>query len=276
MKIQIVSDLHLEFGDIEIKNKGADVLVLSGDICVAEDLYDHRPDSPIVLKSKRQDSAARYRNFFARVSDEFDEVVYVAGNHEHYHGKWKKAHDVLADELAQFENVHYLERACFVYKGVTFVGGTMWTDMNKGDPLTLHAVRDMMNDFAVIRDDTRGYTPLKPATVAERFRETVGYFNAVISNLNPEDKVVVVTHHAPSYLSVNENYKNETLMNGAYASDLSEFILDRQQIKLWTHGHMHDPSDYMIGNCRIVCNPRGYEGYQECAEHFNGGVVVEI
>jgi len=38
--------------------------------------------------------------------------------------------------------------------------------------------------------------------------------------------------------------------------------MDRPQIKLWTHGHMHNASDYMIGETRVVCNPRGYVGYE--------------
>jgi hypothetical protein len=57
-------------------------------------------------------------------------------------------------------------------------------------------------------------------------------------------------------------------MNGAFASDLSEFIMDRPQIKLWTHGHMHDPSDYLVDETRVVCNPRGYHGYEQRAKEF--------
>jgi hypothetical protein len=57
-------------------------------------------------------------------------------------------------------------------------------------------------------------------------------------------------------------YKDETIMNGCYHSSLEEFILDRPQIKLWTHGHTHYAFDYVIGDTRIVCNPRGYEGYE--------------
>ena len=57
-------------------------------------------------------------------------------------------------------------------------------------------------------------------------------------------------------------------MNGAYYSDLSEFILDRPCIKLWVHGHMHDTFDYMIGSTRVVCNPRGYAGHEEQADRF--------
>jgi hypothetical protein len=57
-------------------------------------------------------------------------------------------------------------------------------------------------------------------------------------------------------------------MNGGYASDLSELILDNPQIVLWTHGHMHDPSDYMVGSTRVVCNPRGYAGHDQQADVF--------
>ena len=57
-------------------------------------------------------------------------------------------------------------------------------------------------------------------------------------------------------------------MNGGYHTDLSEFILDHPEIVLWTHGHTHEPFDYMIGTTRIVCNPRGYAGHDENADVF--------
>jgi hypothetical protein len=77
-------------------------------------------------------------------------------------------------------------------------------------------------------------------------------------------------------MSVHEDYKHETDMNGGYASDLSEFILDHENIKFWTHGHMHDPSDYEIGQCRVICNPRGYRGYETQANIFDPTVGFEI
>jgi hypothetical protein len=58
------------------------------------------------------------------------------------------------------------------------------------------------------------------------------------------------------------------MVNGAYSSDLDQFILDRPQIKLWTHGHTHHEFDYMIGSCRVMCNPRGYDGYEQQAEQW--------
>jgi hypothetical protein len=57
-------------------------------------------------------------------------------------------------------------------------------------------------------------------------------------------------------------------MNGAFASALDDFIAYRPQIKLWTHGHTHEPFDYMIGTTRVVCNPRGYSGHEPRADNF--------
>ena len=87
--------------------------------------------------------------------------------------------------------------------------------------------------------------------------------------------VVVCGHHAPSKSSTKPGYARDVQMNGCYSSDLSEFILDHPRIKLWTHGHTHDPFDYMIGTTRIVCNPRGYDGYEGRADQFEL-VTVEI
>jgi hypothetical protein len=206
----------------------------------------------------------------------FPHVIYVAGNHEFYNGKFHKGIDYLRTECAAFPNVHFLERDMKVIDDVVFVGGTLWTDMNKGDPLTLHAVRDMMNDFRIIRNDQKGYTPLKPMDVALRHRETLQYIKHIVSE-HKDKRCVVVGHHSPSFQSVSEGYKHETLMNGAYHSDLSEFILDHPQIKLWTHGHTHHCFDYTIGETRIVCNPRGYhnDGYSEDTG-WDPNIILEI
>jgi Icc-related predicted phosphoesterase len=90
-------------------------------------------------------------------------------------------------------------------------------------------------------------------------------------------KFVVVGHHTPSFQSAHPMYKNEYLMNGGYHSELSEFILDHPQIKLWTHGHIHHCFDYRIGETRIVCNPRGYvsDGYSEDSG-WNPNIILEV
>lgn len=269
MKLALASDLHLEFGDINLTNdEDADVLILGGDIMIAQDLHDHpEPINTLVKLGSRQQSAQRYRAFLKRCSEAFPHVIYIAGNHEFYHGKFHSSLDDLRNECAKFPNVYFMENDLKVINDVNFVGCTLWTDMNKGDPLTLHAVANMMNDYRIIKEDSKNYTKLRPAQTMARHRNSMEYIRNVVGG-RPSEKFVVVGHMAPSFLSVHEKYKNDTVINGAYASDLSEFILDNPQIKIWTHGHTHHNFDYMIGTTRIVCNPRGYEGYEVQAENF--------
>jgi len=285
MKITVVSDLHLEFSDcFDIKNAdNADVLILSGDIMIAEDLHDHphfdfNPYSHGAFADlgRKQQRVATFRDFLKRMSNLFPHVFYVAGNHEFYNGKFHKGIQYLRDECAKFPNVYFLERDTKIINDVVFVGGTLWTDMNKHDPLTLHAVRDMMNDFRIIKNDEKGFTPLKPADTVIRHRETLQYIKHIVDE-HKDKKCVVIGHHSPSYQSIHPTYASEFLMNGAYHSDLSEFILDHPQIKLWTHGHTHHPFDYVIGETRVVCNPRGYEndGYSEDTG-WNPNIILEV
>lgn len=259
MKILLVSDLHLEFEDITITNPGVDVLVLAGDIMTLEPWYkrvmDHT-DSPSWI-GKRADRLIRYRGFFDRVTNEFPHVVWVLGNHEFYGFRWFQGVE-LAREVAQTYNIHMLERDCVTIGDVTFVGGTLWTSMNKADPVTMYVCGSGMNDYRVIVNDHNGFSKITPRDTVTRHRTTVDYLVDAVEGCQ---KVVVVTHHAPTNLSVHPRYVGDAL-NYAYHSDLSEWILDRPQIKLWCHGHTHDPHDYLVGTTRVVCNPRGYHGYE--------------
>lgn len=279
MKIQIVSDLHLEFEDINIKNElGADVLVLSGDICVADDLHNQPALAWESLPTDgygRAKRALRYREFFQRVSFQFPHVIYVMGNHEHYNGKFDKSAEELQGMLnyLNIHNVYILDRGTKVIDDVTFVGGTMWTDCNNGDSLTLYHLEHAMNDFRLIRIAKENFRKFLPARTMSEHVKTKQYIQTVLQGLPEDAKAVVCTHHAPSHLSIHEYYKDDFLMNGGYASDLSEFILDHPKIKLWTHGHMHQTFDYVIGETRVVCNPRGYNDENP---GFNSNFIVEV
>ena len=271
IKIAVCSDLHLEFGhDLILNNtEDADVLVLSGDICIAKDVG--------YTDNKR---SIRFMKFFEHCSEQFKNIIYIMGNHEHYHGDFTKSHSHLVAALAHLPNIHVLEKQHVTIGDVTFIGGTLWTDMNKEDPLTMHSIAGMMNDFRIIDNgkhvvqfrDSDGNThervgKLTPEDVVIEHKQMLEYIhNTVDSKL--DQKFVVVGHHAPSKLSTKPQYQNDVIMNGGYSSDLSEFILDHPQIKIFTHGHTHDTFDYMVGSTRIVCNPRGYAGYEDRADQF--------
>lgn len=293
-RIAVCSDLHLEFGTIFLKNVGnADILVLSGDICVACDL--EFLDLP---NTSQHHLALRYIDFFKQVSEEFSHVIYVMGNHEHYRGDFKYTYNILKRALTNFTNIHVLEKETFVLGDTTFVGGTLWTDMNKSDPLTLQRVKNAMNDFQCVENSNMMVSRKVPlyedkelATDLNAVRKITGYkFKEDPSKFSPMDSVddhkkmlayirhviegpsnqkfVVVGHHTPSFMSCSPAYANDTSMNGAFHSDLSEFILDHQQIKLWTCGHTHDKHWYYLDNTLVACNPRGYIGHERCADEF--------
>ena len=273
MRVNVISDLHLEFGDLELP--GGDVLVISGDACESRTLrkYKYDPNNLMteVGNPKRMDRAQR---FFHEEVTKYRHCIYVMGNHEHYHGKYYKTWHELIAEMP--DNVEVLEQQSTEIDGVLFLGATLWTSCNKADPMTMMVLKNGMNDYRAITNKVNGiYRKLDPQDTLAEYSRTVQYFRLMCEQ-NRDKKIVVCTHHAPSFQSVHENYKHEREMNGGYASDLTEFILEQENILYWTHGHMHDPSDYMVGQCRVICNPRGYYGYEQRVKHFDPTVGFDI
>lgn len=281
MKIAVCSDLHLEFGDLDLQNnENADVLVLSGDILIATELtdfvYDDENAAIVAATSSVRARANRYNDFVVRCAERFPHVILIMGNHEHYHGDFAKSAKIIRGTFGDLHNVHFLDNEWRIINGVLFFGGTLWTNMNNEDPDTMHRIRMMMNDFNCVKNtqvtEDRVYKTFYPEDAVEdhyRFRRNLDEALA----MHPGLPTVVCGHHAPSKASTHPRYKKEFVMNGAYSTDLDNFILDRRQIRLWTHGHTHEDFDYMIGTTRIVCNPRGYINYEERADHFELKVV---
>lgn len=260
MKIAIASDLHLEFGTISLENtESAEVLILSGDICVASDLLERD-----VYEIRFDDKSSKIHKFFEECCAKFPYVIYIAGNHEHYHGDYLTTHSIIRARLHYLKNLFFLEKELIELNGVCFAGGTLWTDMNKEDPTTIFNIKGVMNDFRII---SNGQNRFLPEDTVEDHKAMLKFIDESIAS-RLDMPWVVVGHHSPSKLSTHPRYEKEVIINGAYSSDLSDFILDRPQIKLWTHGHTHYEFDYMIGGTRIVCNPRGYIHYEDRADEF--------
>jgi predicted phosphodiesterase len=268
MKIALASDVHLEFGDLDFDNdSGADVLILGGDICVGSDMAQRDPYNTM----GEQYRSNRFHDFFQRCCSRFPHVIFIVGNHEHYHGDFAKTVPHFKDVLGYLPNLHILEKETFVLDDITFIGGTLWTDMNKRDNRTLHDISRMMNDFRCVDnsakiEDGRGWPGRFTTTDAANDHDAMVAFIDQTIAANPAGRYVVVGHHAPSKLSTHPRYQDQFIMNGGYSSELDDFIQDRPQIKLWTHGHTHEDFDYMIAGCRILCNPRGYINYEERAD----------
>jgi len=266
IKIREMSDIHLEFGPLDVPvvdNEKDTVLILSGDIGVAE-----KPSTiaPFVVAM-----AARHRHVFM-----------ILGNHEHYSGSLQRSLDKIGAALVSAgnpSNVSVMENQAVVLDNVAFIGGTLWTDCHNTDPLTVWQVERTMNDFrGAIRNGPKSHPYVKkfhPMDAVTLHRQTKRYiFDEIVKHKAEGRKVVVFTHHAPSTLSIAECYKVDHHGNGGYASALEEQILDTKP-DLWFHGHTHVSFDYMLGDTRIICNPRGYAP-DDLNPNFNPNLILEV
>lgn len=234
MKVRLLSDLHLEFEVLPIRQGGEDVVILAGDIAQGTD--------GIKWAAK---------TFLDTL------VVYVAGNHEFYGQHW----DDLIPELraaAAGTNVHFLENQAVTIGNVRFVGATLFTDFSLYDTpsYSMGFAQELMADFKLIQDsppDAR--VKLLPERTVERFHDSLAAITRMVEQPFA-GKTVVVSHHLPTENSVAAQYKGDRC-NPAFASHLDEFIL-AHRIGLWCHGHTHTSVDAMVGGTRILCNPGGY------------------
>jgi hypothetical protein len=127
-----------------------------------------------------------------------------------------------------------------------------------------------MNDYKCIKiilDDVEQL--LTPEIVYMMYLENKRW---LYKELQIPVSTVIVTHHAPSLNLVVDPYKTDGLA-GAYASNLEDMIFDNPHIKLWAFGHMHSPTDMVIGHTRVLSNPKGY-GNQNV--YFDPNKIVEI
>jgi Icc-related predicted phosphoesterase len=248
MRVQIVSDLHLEFGPVPWEKTDADVVVLAGDI--------HLGDKGLRWAQKTFKQQA---------------VIYVLGNHEFY----REATPRLIEKLqrrADGTNVHVLENQSVSIDGVRFLGCTLWTDfalLNQLDTSIAWA-QLAMTDYRKIRISP-GYRKIKPAYTIVWHQQSRKWLQREIETAQGEI-LVVVTHHAPSIHSIPVEIRKHPIC-AAFASRLDDMIA-RSQVKLWVHGHIHTADDYTIGTTRILCNPHGYP--DEPPRGFDSALTVDL
>jgi len=249
MKIQLVNDLHTEFGDFVLPETDADVVVLAGDIGVGR-------------------LAITWAGEFIE-----KQVVMVLGNHEYYRQVGTNFVDWMREKAEQYPHIHLLENDQVVIGGVRFLGCTLWTDFAvMGQPAVAAAIaQEKLSDFAVIRT-TPGHRPLWPEETIEWHRASHAWLEAKLAE--PHDgPTVVVTHHGPSVRSIHPRYNGQWL-NGAFASDLGNLVAT-SGAALWVHGHTHDSFDYHLGETRVVCNPRGYYP-EDLNRSFDPRLVINL
>lgn len=263
MRIQLASDLHLEFlvatlpGETVIApTRDADVLVLAGDIGTGLQAIEVFGEWPVP-------------------------VLYVAGNHEFYGFDLQELRTLLAD-AARGTSVRFLDNSVADFGGTRFLGTTLWTDYNLSPNVPQAQAMDLaarrLADHGHIRHGRGLFTP---ANALAEHRESRAWLEKELAT--PYDgRTVVISHHGPHPASVHPRYASDPL-NAAFVSDLSPLL---NSVSLWLHGHVHDSFDYPANGCRVVANPLGYprgarsamdsRGLKFENAHFQWACVLEV
>jgi predicted phosphodiesterase len=259
MRLLILSDLHRELWRskapiINTALSNPDVIILAGDI----------------------DTGAKAVSWAAQTFADLP-VLYVHGNHEGYGKNLDDVQDEIRDACTKVKNVHFLNCSEHVIGMVRFLGATLWTDFKLfGDDDRQAAMReaeDVMTDYKRIRLANKGYRKLRAADTAQYHAVQVSWLSSKLSEPFP-GKTIVITHMAPSLCSVPDQFSTAPT-SAAYASRLDPLV---KQADFWIHGHMHESFDYLLGNCRVLCNPCGYiskDGRPENRE-FDPNFIVDL
>jgi Icc-related predicted phosphoesterase len=254
VKIQIFSDLHVDVAPIKPIPimPSVDLVIVAGDTCEGVlRAFDHL----------RQIVAAQIP------------IVMVFGNHEYYR-RFIPHELALARSHATEFNIHLLENDAIVFRGVRFVGATLWTDYRifgeSKQAAVMNACATGMNDHRRIGWQKQPWLRFRPQEAALLHHQSKTYLAEVLATPF-HGHTTVVSHHACHPRSIHPEFMSDSL-TGAFASDLSTLI-EAHQPTLWVHGHVHQSFDYRVGETRILCNPHGY-GTEN--PNFDGALVVEV
>lgn len=248
MRLHILSDLHLEFGPLDIPVVDADIVVLAGDTHLGRNgvewALEHFPSQP---------------------------VIYLCGNHEFYRHSFPDLIDELKGRTRD-TNIHVLENDVVEICGYTILGCTLWTDFastGKTD-LAMATAGMYMTDYQIIEfgPDVR---VLRPQDTARAHAKSVAWLRDAIKTCDPH-RTVVVTHHAPS-CSADAPYHADSPLKPAFSSKLDDLV-EQSGVPLWIFGHTHYNTEFTLGATRVLTNQRGYP--QEPCRGFNPQLVVGV
>lgn len=269
MKLAAYSDLHVEFAPFAPPRIDADVVVLAGDILCPGSQAVRWMSDPALFDGRP--------------------IVYVPGNHEYYGQElWSEELGMQVEaEQVREQGVHLLQCGETVIQGVRFLGCTLWTDFELRLPRPdgtigprveegMRACASWLNDYSAIRvGSARKERRLSPDDTLEIHRSHRAWLEQKLAEpfAGP---TVVVTHHAPHRGSLSSRFSRDRVSTG-FVSELPESFFEVPA--LWVHGHTHVSFDYRVGNCRVLCNPRGYpiSGRKRFENRgFNPWLLIEL
>jgi len=260
-KLQIMSDLHLEFlggGTHNIEPK-APYLALLGDIGVLTD-----------------EGMPHYRKFLLEQANQFKKVFVLLGNHEYYGSTVARTLQRVKEICDSHPNLVMMQQGSVKVNGVRILGTTLWS---KVPPESVRFVASSLNDYRRITTDNgsnnNGTRNISVTDTNSWFQTEVEWLAAEIEKANVlGETVVVLTHHAPISDSCDPQHYSSPI-NSAFCTPL-EFLLGAP-VALWAYGHTHWVSDVIRNGTRVMTNACGYPATHEVKNfHWNPELVVEI
>ncbi len=262
MKIQIFSDLHLEFGDYQPHiSEDTDVVLFAGDIDVQQ---------RSIAWLEKIHKECKHSPYF----------LYICGNHEFYGQIFPSVIRSLKYKIHN-PKILLLENESVTINGILFIGSTLWTDflLFNDQELNQLIASQMMNDYRKIvfyPDPENQLRRLQPKDIENYHIKSRHYIEQQLKE-NTAEKVVLMTHHAPSLRSVPSDQRDNPVY-AAYASQLEQLCQiknGRAMPTVWVHGHIHHSQDYYINHTHVIANPRGYAGYKVNPE-FRDQYIIEL
>lgn len=225
MNIQIVSDIHLDYDDIneldfkDIIKPSAEILIIAGDL-----------GNPF---------NNNYYDFLKFYSVLFVKIFIISGNHEYYYNNIFETDIKIQKICSKFNNIYFLNNKSYEYNGILFIGSTLWSNI----PNTLEKYHlSTINDYRNIKDFTHHKSN-------QLFKENVDFIQ---NELKKNKKSLIITHHAPSFKCIPEEFKTD-ILNICFYSNL-EYLFDNTNIIGWIYGHTHYNSNIIMNNSFIMSN----------------------
>lgn len=236
MKIQIISDIHLDRNGIIADERYSSVLYPSGEILVL--LGDIAP----IMSDN-------YRYFIDFCSSRFRYVIIVLGNHEYKNLPYKTADQYQKTAFSVYRNVYVLSRSKIRIGNWTFIGATLWSEIPEEAREVVQAKLD--KDWKILEFDVNGMNTYHRKEKLWLTEEIITFKR----KKTPEEKLFVLTHFAPTFTNTSNPKHVGKPMNYAYCTDLEHLF---PYVDYWFYGHTHYPQDQMIRGCRLISNPYGY------------------
>lgn len=236
MTIQYASDLHLEF---EINSfylqqnplpPVADVLVLAGDITyLREDFYRHR--------------------FFDYVSEHWEKVFWLPGNHEFYCGIDMNLYN-FSKAVPIRNNVFLVNDITIELNDISLIFSTLWSEIEEK---FARLIERNVSDFeCIVRDGKK----LSSEEFNRLHYNSLEFIKKESIRLKNEKKVIV-THHLPSNLCNATEFLGSKI-NSVFCTELTDFV-EECGANYWIFGHSHrNIPGFTIGKTKMLTNQLGY------------------